>query len=46
MVCAANHWRSATLTSIIAKAGLGIRFNEHLEFDDGDTVLRHACKLA
>jgi hypothetical protein len=38
--------RKATLTSVIAKADPGIRFDEHLEFDDGDTVFRHACKLA
>ena len=29
---------------MLAKAGLGIRFNEHLK-GDGDTVFRHACKL-
>jgi len=28
----------------LAKAGPGIRFNEHME-DDGETVFRHACKL-
>jgi bifunctional non-homologous end joining protein LigD len=28
----------------LAKAGAGIRFNEHME-DDGETVFRHACKL-
>ena len=37
--------RKATLGSVLAKAGAGIRFNEHLEFDDGETVFRHACKL-
>jgi hypothetical protein len=26
----------------MAKAGLGIRFNEHME-GDGETVFRHAC---
>ena len=26
-------------------AGPGIRFNEHLECDDGETVFRHACKM-
>jgi len=36
--------RKATLEMILAKAGLGIRFNEHME-DDGETVFRHACKL-
>src|SRR5215471_21097297 len=35
--------RKATLGMILAKAGLGIRFNEHK--GDGETVFRHACKL-
>jgi bifunctional non-homologous end joining protein LigD len=30
---------------VLVKAGPGIRFNEHLEYDDGETVFRHACKL-
>jgi bifunctional non-homologous end joining protein LigD len=29
---------------ILAKAGSGIRFNEHMK-DDGETVFRHAYKL-
>jgi hypothetical protein len=29
---------------MLAKAGPGIRFNEHME-GDGETVFRHACKL-
>jgi hypothetical protein len=37
--------RKAALTSTLAKAGPGIRFNEHLECDDGEIVFRHACKL-
>ena len=37
--------RKATLTSVVAKAGAGIRFNEHLESDDGEAVFRHACKM-
>jgi bifunctional non-homologous end joining protein LigD len=37
--------RKATLTSVLGKAGPGIRFNEHMECDDGETVFRHACKL-
>jgi bifunctional non-homologous end joining protein LigD len=37
--------RKATLTSVLAKAAPGIRFNEHLECDDGEIVFRHACKL-
>jgi bifunctional non-homologous end joining protein LigD len=36
--------RKATLASIVAKAGPGIRFNEHIE-GDGPTVFVHACKL-
>jgi bifunctional non-homologous end joining protein LigD len=36
--------RKATLQTILAKAGAGIRFNEHME-GDGETVFRHACKL-
>ena len=37
--------RKATLASVLAKAGPGIRLNEHLECDDGETVFRHACQL-
>jgi bifunctional non-homologous end joining protein LigD len=36
--------RKATLRSMLAKAGLGLRFNEHLE-GDGTTFFAHACKL-
>jgi bifunctional non-homologous end joining protein LigD len=36
--------RKATLEMMLAKAGPGIRFNEHTE-GDGETVFRHACKL-
>src|SRR5262249_25890222 len=36
--------RKATLASIVAKAGPGIKFNEHME-GDGPTVFAHACKL-
>ncbi|HEY6602503.1 MAG TPA: DNA ligase [Xanthobacteraceae bacterium] len=36
--------RTATLQMILAKAGPGVRFNEHME-GDGETVFRHACKL-
>ena len=34
--------RKATLRSMLAKAGLGLRFNEHME-GDGPTVFAHAC---
>src|SRR5262245_18142329 len=36
--------RKATLEMILAKAGPGIQFNEHME-GDGETVFHHACKL-
>jgi ATP-dependent DNA ligase len=36
--------RKATLQMILAKAGPGVRFNEHME-GDGGTVFRHACEL-
>jgi bifunctional non-homologous end joining protein LigD len=36
--------RKATLASVLAKAGPGMRFNEHIEAD-GPTVFAHACKM-
>jgi bifunctional non-homologous end joining protein LigD len=36
--------RKAKLEMMLAKVGIGIRFNEHME-GDGETVFRHACKL-
>ena len=36
--------RKATLRSMLAKAGLGLRFNKHIE-GDGPTVFAHACRL-
>jgi len=36
--------RKATLRSMLAKAGLGLRFNEHMQ-GDGPTVFAHACKM-
>ena len=36
--------RKATLRSTLAKAGFGLRFNEHIE-GDGPTVFAHACKM-
>jgi ATP-dependent DNA ligase len=36
--------RKATLRSMLAKTGLGLRFNKHME-GDGPTVFAHACKL-
>jgi bifunctional non-homologous end joining protein LigD len=35
--------RKVTLRRMLAKAGLGLRFNEHLE-GDGPTAFAHACK--
>jgi bifunctional non-homologous end joining protein LigD len=37
--------RKATLASVLAKAGPGLRLNEHLEHEDGEVVFRHACQL-
>jgi bifunctional non-homologous end joining protein LigD len=37
--------RKATLASVLAKAGPGLRLNEHLEHQDGELVFRHACKM-
>jgi bifunctional non-homologous end joining protein LigD len=37
--------RKATLASVLAKAGPGLRLNEHLEHDDAEVVVRHACEL-
>jgi bifunctional non-homologous end joining protein LigD len=36
--------RKTTLEMILANAGPGVRFNEHME-GDGQIVFRHACKL-
>jgi bifunctional non-homologous end joining protein LigD len=37
--------RKATLASVLAKAGPGLRFNEHIEHEDGAMVFRHACRM-
>ena len=37
--------RKATLASVIARVGSGLRFNEHMEETDGPLVFQHACKL-
>ena len=37
--------RKSTLISVVAKAGPGVRLNEHMEWDDGESVFRHACKM-
>jgi ATP-dependent DNA ligase len=36
--------RKATLASVLAKAGAGLRFNEHIQAD-GPTVFAHACRM-
>ena len=36
--------RKATLRSMLAKVGLGLRFNEYIE-GDGPTIFAHACKM-
>jgi hypothetical protein len=37
--------RRATLERILAREASGIRFNEHLDEEDGPHVFHHACKL-
>jgi bifunctional non-homologous end joining protein LigD len=37
--------RKATLASVLARAAPGLRFNEHLDQEDGPLVFAHACKL-
>jgi bifunctional non-homologous end joining protein LigD len=37
--------RKATLASLLAHAAPGLRFNEHLDEEDGPLVFQHACKL-
>jgi bifunctional non-homologous end joining protein LigD len=37
--------RKATLASVLARAAPGLRFNEHLDEEDGPLVFAHACKL-
>jgi bifunctional non-homologous end joining protein LigD len=37
--------RKATLASLLARATAGLRFNEHMDHEDGPLVFAHACKL-
>src|SRR5262245_1003835 len=37
--------RKAMLASALAKAAPGLRLNDHIEEEDGETVFRHACKM-
>jgi bifunctional non-homologous end joining protein LigD len=36
--------RKATLVSVLAKAAIGLRLNEHIE-TDGPTVFAHVCQM-
>jgi ATP-dependent DNA ligase len=37
--------RKTTLASLLARAGPGLRFNEHMDEQNGPLVFQHACKL-
>jgi bifunctional non-homologous end joining protein LigD len=37
--------RKASLERVLARATPGLRFNEHLDDEDGPLVFHHACKL-
>jgi ATP-dependent DNA ligase len=37
--------RKATLASVLKRAAPGLRLDEHIEHEDGETVFRHACKM-
>jgi bifunctional non-homologous end joining protein LigD len=37
--------RKATLESLLSRAAPGLRFNEHLDEEDGPLVFAHACKM-
>ena len=37
--------RRATLTSLLRKAGKGIRLSEHIDGADGKAVFQHACAM-
>jgi bifunctional non-homologous end joining protein LigD len=37
--------RKATLASVLSRAAAGLRFNEHLDEENGSLVFSHACKL-
>jgi bifunctional non-homologous end joining protein LigD len=37
--------RKATLASLLRRAAPGLRLNEHIEDEDGETVVPHACKM-
>ena len=37
--------RRETLTSLVRKAGPGIRLSEHMAITDGETIFQHACAM-
>jgi bifunctional non-homologous end joining protein LigD len=37
--------RKATLAKLLARTAPGLRFDEHLDNDDGPLVFAHACRL-
>jgi bifunctional non-homologous end joining protein LigD len=37
--------RKATLASLLTRAPPGLRFNEHMDEEDGPLVFAHACRL-
>jgi ATP-dependent DNA ligase len=37
--------RKTTLASLLARGGPGLRFNEHMDEQNGPLVFQHACKL-
>ena len=39
------HARKDTLSTVLMRAAPGVRFNEHMEEEDGSLVFHHACKL-
>jgi hypothetical protein len=39
------HARKDTLGTVLMRAAPGVRFNEHMEQEDGSVIFHHACKL-
>jgi hypothetical protein len=39
------HARKDTLGTVLMRAAPGVRFNEHMEEEDGSVIFHHACKL-
>jgi ATP-dependent DNA ligase len=37
--------RKATLANLLARASSGLRFNEHMDNEDGPLVFAHACRM-